>query len=146
KRPVTLEVQLDVELLRAVKSVNIIAELPGSDPRLADEVVMLGAHFDSWHTGTGATDNAAGSAVMMEVLRILKTIGVRPRRTIRLALWDAEEGGHIGSSTYIRNHFADPRTMALKPEHGKLAGYFNLDNGTGKIRGVFLQGNEAVRP
>jgi len=146
KRPVTLEVQLDVEIIRPVKSVNIIAELPGSDPRLADEVVMLGGHFDSWHTGTGATDNAAGSAVMMEVVRILKTIGVKPRRTIRLALWDAEEGGHIGSSTYIRNHFADPRTMVLKPEHGKLAGYFNLDNGTGKIRGVFLQGNEAVRP
>ena len=146
KRPVTVELQLDAEIIRQVRSVNIIAELPGSDAKLADELVMLGGHFDSWHTGTGATDNAAGSAVMMEALRILKAIGAAPRRTIRLALWDAEEGGHIGSSTYVLNHFADPRTMALKPEHAKLAGYFNLDNGTGKIRGVFLQGNEAVRP
>ena len=147
QRPaVKLELQLDAEIVRDVKSVNIIAELPGSDPRIADEVVMLGGHFDSWHTGTGATDNACGSVVMMEALRILKSIGARPRRTIRLALWDAEEGGHIGSSTYVRNHFGDPTTMVLKPEHGRLAGYFNLDNGTGKIRGVFLQGNEAVRP
>ncbi len=146
KRPVKLDLQLEAEIIRQVKSVNIIAELPGTDPRLADEVVMLGGHFDSWHTGTGATDNAAGSVVMMEALRILKAIGARPRRTIRLALWDAEEGGHLGSSTYVLNHFGDPKTMVLKPEHAKLAGYFNLDNGTGKIRGVFLQGNEAVRP
>jgi carboxypeptidase Q len=146
KRPVKIELQLDAEILRDVKSVNIVAEMRGSDPRLAEEVVMLGGHFDSWHTGTGATDNAAGSAVMMEALRVLKAIGAKPRRTIRLALWDAEEGGHLGSSTYVLNHFGDPRTMKIKPEHEKLAGYFNLDNGTGKIRGVFLQGNEAVRP
>jgi hypothetical protein len=146
KRPVTVALQLDAEIIRDVKSVNIVAELPGGDPGLADQIVMLGAHFDSWHTGTGATDNGAGSAVMMEAMRVLEAVGARPRRTIRLALWDAEEGGHLGSSTYVRNHFADPRTMALKPEHAKLAGYFNLDNGTGKIRGVFLQGNEAVRP
>ena len=146
QRRVRLELQLDVEIVRQVKSVNIIAELPGSDPRIADEVVMLGGHFDSWHTGAGATDNAAGSVVMMEALRILKAIGARPRRTVRLALWDAEEGGHVGSSTYVLNHFGDPRTMTLKPEHAKLAGYFNLDNGTGKVRGVFLQGNEMVRP
>jgi Zn-dependent M28 family amino/carboxypeptidase len=120
--------------------------MPGSDARLADEVVMLGAHFDSWNAATGATDNAAGSVVMMEALRILKAIGARPRRTVRLALWDAEEGGHLGSSTYVLNHFADPRTMRLKPEHAKLAAYYNFDNGSGKIRGVFLQGNEAVRP
>ena len=146
KRPVTIELQLEAEIIRQVKSVNIVAELAGSDPQLSDEVVMLGAHFDSWHAGTGATDNAAGSAVMMEALRILKAIGAAPRRTIRLALWDAEEGGHIGSSTYVLNHFADPRTMALKPEHAKLAGYFNVDNGSGKIRGVYLQGNDAMRP
>jgi hypothetical protein len=145
-RPINLELQLDVELIRDVKSVNIIAEIPGADPRIGDEVVMLGGHFDSWHAGTGATDNAAGSVVMMEALRILKAVGAKPRRTVRLALWDAEEGGHLGSSTYVLNHFADPKTMALTPEHAKLAGYFNLDTGTGKIRGVFLQGNEAVRP
>jgi Zn-dependent M28 family amino/carboxypeptidase len=113
---------------------------------LKDELVMLGGHFDSWHSGTGATDNAAGSAVMMEALRILKTIGAKPRRTIRLGLWDGEEGGHLGSSTYVKNHFGDPATMRLKPEHEKLAGYFNLDYGTGRIRGVYLQGNEAARP
>src|SRR6185436_17566236 len=119
---------------------------PGTDAQLADQVVMLGAHFDSWNAGTGATDNGAGSAVMMEALRILKVVAARPRRTVRLALWDAEEGGHLGSSTYVLNHFADPLTMRLKPEHAKLAAYYNFDNGTGKIRGVFLQGNEAVRP
>jgi hypothetical protein len=146
RRPVKIELQLDAEIIRQVKSVNVIAEMRGSDARLADEVVMLGGHFDSWHTGTGATDNAAGSVVMMEALRILKTLGAKPRRTIRLALWDAEEGGHLGSSTYVASHFGDPRTMALKPDHAKLAGYFNVDSGTGKIRGVFLQGNEAVRP
>jgi hypothetical protein len=144
--PVRLELNLQVTIHDAGPGYNVVAELPGVDPKLKDELVMLGGHFDSWHAGTGATDNAAGSAVMMEALRILKAIGVKPRRTIRLALWDGEEGGHLGSSTYVRNHFGDPATMKLKPEHEKLAGYFNLDNGTGKVRGVYLQGNEAVRP
>jgi Zn-dependent M28 family amino/carboxypeptidase len=116
------------------------------DTKLKEEVVLLGGHFDSWHSGTGATDNAAGCVVMMEALRILKIIGIKPRRTIRMALWDGEEGGLLGSGTYVKNHFGDPATMQLKPEYEKLAGYFNLDNGTGKIRGVYLQGNEAVRP
>jgi hypothetical protein len=123
---------------------NIVAELPGTDK--ADEIVMLGAHFDSWHSGTGATDNAAGSAVMMEVMRILKQSGLRPRRTVRLALWTGEEQGLIGSREYVKAHFGDPATMELKPEHAKLAGYFNMDNGTGAYRGVYLQGNEAVAP
>jgi len=136
---------LQVTIHDAGPGYNVIAELPGVDSRLKDEVVMLGGHFDSWHSGTGATDNAAGSVVMMEALRILKSIGVKPRRTIRLALWDGEEGGHLGSSTYVRNHFGDPKTMKLKPDHEKLAGYFNLDFGTGKIRGIYLQGNEGVR-
>jgi hypothetical protein len=145
-QPVHLEVQLEAEILAQVRSLNILAELHGSDPKLQDEIVMIGGHFDSWHTGSGATDNAAGSVVMMEALRILKAVGATPRRTVRLALWDAEEGGHIGSQTYVRNHFGDPKTMTFKPEHATLAAYFNLDNGTGKIRGVFLQGNELVRP
>ncbi|MGE3277547.1 MAG: M20/M25/M40 family metallo-hydrolase [Vicinamibacterales bacterium] len=123
---------------------NIVAEIPGSDK--ADEIVMLGAHFDSWHGGTGATDNASGSAVMMEAMRILKQSGVRLRRTVRLGLWTGEEQGLIGSRDYVKRHFADPATMALKPEHAKLAAYFNMDNGTGQYRGVYLQGNEAVRP
>jgi carboxypeptidase Q len=123
---------------------NIIAEIPGTDK--ADEVVMLGAHFDSWHAGTGAVDNASGSAVMMEAMRILKASGLRLRRTVRLALWTGEEQGLLGSRAYVRNHFADPADMKLKPEHAKLAAYFNMDNGTGQYRGVYLQGNEAVAP
>ena len=125
-------------------SFNVIAEIPGTDK--ADEVVMLGAHFDSWHAGTGATDNAAGSAAMMEAMRILKTTGVRMRRTVRLALWTGEEHGFFGSRAHVRQQFGDRATMQLKPGHAKLSAYFNLDNGTGAIRGVYLQGNEAVRP
>jgi Zn-dependent M28 family amino/carboxypeptidase len=123
---------------------NIVAEIPGTGK--ADEVVMLGAHFDSWHAGTGAVDNASGSAVMMEAMRILKQSGVRLRRTVRLGLWTGEEQGLLGSRAYVRNHFADPADMKLKPEHAKLAGYFNMDNGTGQYRGVYLQGNETVAP
>ena len=107
---------------------------------------MLGAHFDSWHTGTGATDNAAGSAVMLEAMRILKASGVRLRRSVRIGLWGGEEQGLLGSKAYVKEHFGDPETMQLKPEHAKIAGYFNVDNGTGQIRGVYLQGNEAVAP
>jgi Zn-dependent M28 family amino/carboxypeptidase len=107
---------------------------------------MLGAHFDSWHTGTGATDNAAGSAVMMEAMRILKATGLKLRRTVRIALWTGEEQGLLGSKEYVKAHFGDPATMKLLPEHAKLSGYFNVDNGTGQIRGVYLQGNEAIAP
>lgn len=146
--PVTLELDVkntfyDDEL----NSFNIVAEIPGTDPKLKDEVVMLGAHFDSWHAGTGATDNAAGSAVMLEALRLIKATGLRPRRTIRLALWTGEEQGLLGSRAYVKEHFGDPQTMQLKqPAHQRFAGYFNLDNGTGAIRGVYLQKNEAVAP
>ncbi len=123
---------------------NTIADLPGTD--LASEVVMLGAHFDSHPYATGATDNATGSAAMMEVMRILKTVGVKPRRTIRIALWGGEEQGLLGSRAYVREHFADPETMQLKPEHAKLSAYFNSDNGTGRVRGIWLQNNMAARP
>jgi len=123
---------------------NIVAEIPGTDK--ADEIVMLGAHFDSWHAGTGAVDNASGSSVMMEAMRILKQSGVRLRRTVRLALWTGEEQGLLGSRAYVKAHFGDPESMELKPEHAKLAAYFNMDNGTGAYRGVYLQGNEAVAP
>jgi hypothetical protein len=127
-----------------LNSFNIVAEIPGTDK--ADELVMLGAHFDSWHTGTGATDNAAGSAVMMEAMRILKATGLKMRRTVRLGLWTGEEEGLLGSRAYVTQHFADRTDMKLKPEHAKFSAYFNLDNGTGAIRGVYLQGNEAVSP
>ena len=123
---------------------NTIAEIPGTD--LASEVVMLGAHFDSHPYATGATDNATGSAAMMEAMRILKAVGAKPRRTIRIALWGGEEQGLLGSRAYVREHFADPQVMQLKPEHAKLAAYFNSDNGSGRVRGIWLQGNMAVRP
>ena len=125
---------------------NVVAELPGSDPELADEVVMLGAHFDSWHAATGATDNGGASGVVIEAMRILKAVGFEPRRTIRAALWTGEEQGLLGSRGYVKTHFADPEVMEPSPEHGKLAGYFNLDNGTGRIRGVYMQENLAVKP
>ena len=145
KIPVTLSMEIDNKFYDTdLNSFNIVGELPGTDK--ADEVVMIGAHFDSWHTGTGATDNAAGSAVMMEAMRILKTSGVKLRRTVRIGLWGGEEQGLLGSKEYIKAHYGDPATMQLKPEHAKFAGYFNVDNGTGLIRGVYLQGNEAVAP
>jgi carboxypeptidase Q len=128
------------------KSFNIVAEIPGTD--LKDQYVMLGAHFDSWQSGTGATDNAAGSAVMLEAFRILKTLGLPMRRSVRLALWTGEEEGLLGSRAYVREHFGsvDPSGPHFTPENAKIAGYFNVDNGTGAIRGVYLQGNSAVRP
>jgi carboxypeptidase Q len=107
---------------------------------------MLGGHLDSWHGATGATDNAAGCAVMMEAVRILKALNIQPRRTIRIALWSGEEEGLYGSRNYVKNHFADPAKMELMPEHEKISAYYNLDNGSGKIRGVYLQGNQQVRP
>jgi hypothetical protein len=125
-------------------SVNVVAEIPGDDKK--DEIVMLGAHLDSWHGGTGATDNAAGSAVVMEAARILKSLNLPLHRTVRMALWGGEEEGLLGSRAYVKEHFADRETMKLAAEHAKLAGYFNYDNGTGKIRGVYLQGNDMVRP
>jgi carboxypeptidase Q len=143
---------------------NTIAEIPGSD--LKDEVVMLGGHMDSWHSGTGATDNGAGVAVAMEAVRIIKALNLKPRRTIRIGLWTGEEQGLLGSAAYVAEHFgkmeagnpgvvppgtpnsqpAAPSKLVAKPDYDKLSGYFNLDNGTGKIRGVYLQGNEAIRP
>ena len=153
---------------------NTIAEIPGTD--LKDEIVMLGGHMDSWHSGTGATDNAAGCAVTMEAVRIIQALGLKPRRTIRIALWSGEEQGLLGSRAYVAEHFGSmqsPATSAVpatggnnagngngngngttapaaptlvrKAEYEKFSAYYNLDNGTGKIRGVYLQGNEAVR-
>jgi carboxypeptidase Q len=145
KQPVRVRLDLKVAVTDSdVEGGNIVGEINGGARK--DEIVMIGAHFDSWHSGTGATDNGAGSAVMIEVMRILKALNLKLDRTVRLALWGGEEQGLLGSRAYIQAHFADPVTMDLKPEHGKLSGYFNLDNGSGKIRGVYLQGNEAMRP
>jgi carboxypeptidase Q len=145
KIPVTLQMDIENGFLDAdLNAFNILGEISGTDK--VDELVMVGAHFDSWHTATGATDNAAGSAVMMEAMRILKASGVRLRRSVRIGLWSGEEQGLLGSKAYIKDHFGDPATLELKPEQAKLAAYFNVDNGTGTIRGVYLQGNEAVAP
>ena len=137
----------------AVVEENVIAEIPGTD--LADELVILGGHFDSWHSGSGATDNAAGSAVVMEAARVLKAFydqrGEGPRRTIRFALWSGEEQGLWGSREYVNDHFAtvagygEPAT-AITPEQAKVSAYFNMDNGSGRFRGVYMQSNEGVRP
>jgi carboxypeptidase Q len=145
KAPVRVQVDLQVKMPDApVDAHNIVAEIPGTTKK--DEVVMLGAHFDSWHTGTGATDNGAGSAVMIEVVRILKALNLKMDRTVRIALWSGEEQGILGSEAYVREHFADPATMHTTAAWDNFAGYFNLDNGSGKIRGVYLQGNDAMRP
>ena len=129
---------------QTLDSINVIGELPGGAKQ--DEVVMIGAHLDSVAPGLGATDNAAGCAVMMEVMRILKALDLKLDRTVRVALWGGEEQGLLGSKAYVKEHFGDPETMKLTSEHVRLAGYFNYDNGTGKIRGVYLQGNDMVRP
>ena len=144
KIPVTLQMDIDNRFYDTdLNAFNIVAELPGTDK--ADEVVMLGAHFDSWHTGTGATDNAAGSAVMMEAMRMLKASGVKLRRTVRIGLWGGEEQGLLGSKEYVKAHFGDPATMQLKPEHAKFAGYFNVDNGTGRSAASTCRGTRRWR-
>ena len=145
KVPVRLEMDIQNKFHdEDLNSFNILGDITGTDK--ADELVMLGAHFDSWHTGTGATDNAAGSAVMMEAMRILKATGLKMRRTVRIALWTGEEQGLLGSRAYVTEHFANRTDMKLKPAHAKLSTYFNVDNGTGAIRGVYLQNNESVAP
>jgi carboxypeptidase Q len=174
KMVVDLSVQFHDEDLMAY---NTVAEISGTDPKLKDEVVMLGGHMDSWHSGTGATDNGAGVSVAMEAMRILQALDLKPRRTIRIALWSGEEEGLLGSRAFVTQHFgispagmfggggpggpaardgqpapagsngsASSTDAAPKPEYAKFQAYFNLDNGTGKVRGVYLQGNEAVRP
>jgi hypothetical protein len=145
KVPVKVQVELEAEISKDNQDAyNIVGEIPGGAKK--DELIMIGGHFDSWHTGTGATDNGAGSAVMIEVMRILKTLNLKLDRTVRLALWSGEEEGLLGSKAYVKEHFGDPETMKVTGQHAKLAGYFNLDNGSGKIRGVYLQGNDAMRP
>lgn len=146
-----IDVEIEAEVITEfydddLQGYNVIAEIPGSDPNLKEEIVMLGGHLDSWHGATGATDNASGCAVMMEAVRILQATDLKPKRTIRIALWGGEEQGLHGSRNYVKNHFGDPETMVLKPEHEKVSAYYNIDNGTGRIRGIYLQGNEKVRP
>ena len=129
-----------------LKGYNVVAEISGTDPVLKNEWVIVGGHLDSWQGATGATDNAAGCAVMMEAMRIIKATGLQPKRSIRICLWSGEEQGLLGSRGYVKNHFADPVDMVLKPGHEKVSAYYNLDNGTGKIRGIYLQGNKDAGP
>lgn len=144
--PVRVELNVDVrfreESVAQPNGFNVIGEIRGTDK--ADEIVLIGAHLDSWHGATGATDNASGVSVMMEVLRMFKATGLRPRRTVRIALWGNEEGGMEGSGAYASTHLGTQ--AAPKPELGKMAAYFNIDNGTGPIRGVWMQQNERVAP
>ena len=156
-QPVKINVRLEVKFhAEDMNAYNTVAEIPGTDKK--DEIVMLGGHLDSWHGATGATDNAAGVAVCMEAVRILKACGLQPRRTIRVALWSGEEQGLYGSEAYVKEHFGEvvkedakpgaaplPPKVKVKPEWNKLSAYYNLDNGAGKIRGVYMQGNEGVR-
>ena len=141
--PVKMQIDVRINLGGDVEGRNVVGEIPGTD--LADEIVMIGAHLDSFTSGTGATDNASGCAVVLEAMRILKAVGAKPRRTIRMALWSSEEGGLKGSGGYVRNHFGNPRD-GMKPDYEKLSVYFNMDNGTGRFRGVHLQGNRAAAP
>lgn len=143
---VEMEVDIQNKFIEAPKVYNIIGEIPGTDKTLKDEVVLIGAHFDSWHGGTGAADNASGCIVMMEALRILKALNVSPRRTIRVAFWGGEEQGLHGSRGYAEKYLVDPETNKNKPGFDNFAAYFNMDNGSGRYRGIYLQQNEMVRP
>ena len=146
ERGITVTMDVDVRVAfdeSDQRGFNIIGEIPGSD--LADELVMIGAHLDSWHSGTGASDNASGISVVLEAMRILKAIDARPRRTIRVALWSQEEIGHSGSRGYIQNHFGSPLDGTM-PDYDRFSVYFNMDNGTGQFRGVHIQGNTQATP
>ena len=143
KIPVKMALDIKAEFVEGDESFNVVGEIPGTTKK--DELVMLGAHLDSWHGGTGATDNAAGCSVAMEAVRIMMVQGLKPKRTVRIALWGGEEEGLLGSRAYVKEHFADRETMKLTADHSKVSGYFNLDNGTGKIRGIYDQGNDMVR-
>jgi carboxypeptidase Q len=143
-----IPVQVEIEVRNTIGSevraaVNLVGEIPGSD--LGDQVVMIGAHFDTWHASPNATDNTSGVAVALEAARILHVIGAHPRRTIRVALWTGEEEGLIGSRAYVRQHFGRGDSAGTKPEYDKLSAYFNQDYGAGQYRGIYLQGNEAAR-
>ena len=144
--PVEMEVEIQNKFFPSPTIYNVIGEIPGTDKLLKGEVVLIGAHIDSWHGGTGAADDASGCIVMMEALRILKSLGVAPRRTIRVALWGGEEQGLNGSRGYVEKYLVDPKTFENKPDFDKFAAYFNMDNGSGRYRGIYLQQNDMVKP
>ncbi|HXJ97951.1 MAG TPA: M20/M25/M40 family metallo-hydrolase [Gelidibacter sp.] len=144
-KPVELDLEVETQFYNdEEKGYNVIGEITGTDPKLKDELVMIGGHLDSWQGSVGATDNASGTAVMMEAIRILKKLNIKPKRTVRIALWGGEEQGIHGSRGYVAKTFANREDMKLKPAHEKFSVYFNLDNGTGRIRGIHLQENQAA--
>ncbi|MCD6345863.1 MAG: M20/M25/M40 family metallo-hydrolase, partial [Bacteroidales bacterium] len=143
---VVMEVDIQNKFFKSEYVTNVMAEIQGTDPELKDEIVLIGGHFDSWHGGTGAADNASGCIVMTEAIRILKELNVKPRRTIRIALWGGEEQGLNGSRGYVEKYIRDKESMELKPGFDNFDVYFNMDNGTGRYRGIYLQGNEMIRP
>ncbi len=143
--PVVLRVAVEASFPEnEAAGINVVAEIPGNSKRR--EIVMMGAHLDSWHSGTGATDNATGCAVVMEAMRILQVLDLKLDRTVRLGLWDGEEQGHFGSRAYVRQHLGDPVSMQLKPGHETFSVYFNIDTGSGRTRGILTQENDMVRP
>jgi hypothetical protein len=144
--PVGMEVEIKNNFFASPKIYNVTGEIPGTDKLLKNEVVLIGAHIDSYQGGTGAADNASGCIVMMEALRILKALNVAPRRTIRVALWTGEEMGFYGSRGYLNKYLVDAKTGSHLPDFDKFAAYFNMDNGTGRYRGIYMQQNEMVRP
>jgi len=144
--PVEMEIEIKNTFFESPAVYNVIGEIPGTDKLLKNEIVLVGAHIDSWHGGTGAADNASGCIVMLEALRILKDLDVAPRRTIRIALWGGEEQGLFGSSGYVKQYLMDNETKEQKPDFDKFSAYFNMDNGSGKYRGIYLQENDMVRP
>jgi len=144
-KEVSLELETKTSFFTDSIENNVVAEIPGTDKNLKDQVVMLGGHMDSWHAATGTTDNGTGTAVAMEAIRILKALDVKPRRTIRVVLWSGEEQGLLGSRGYVKNHFGE-KDSTKKPEYEKVSAYYNLDNGAGKIRGIYLQENDMARP
>ena len=144
--PVSMEIEIQNKFTDNHIVENIIVDIPGTDPKLKDEVVIIGAHFDSWHGGTGAADNASGCIVMTEALRIIKESGIKPRRTIRLALWGGEEQGLFGSKYYVQNNYYDVEAEKTKRDYDKFALYLNMDNGSGKFRGIFLENNDMAVP
>lgn len=145
---VKVEVEVDIknEFRGTLGVTNVMGEILGTDPNLKDEIVLIGGHLDSWHGGTGAADNASGCIVMMEAMRILKSLGVEPRRTIRIALWGGEEQGLNGSRGYVEKYIQKPGSTDLLPGFDQFAAYFNMDNGTGKFRGIYTQENDMVMP
>ena len=143
---VEMELEIKNKFTDNQKINNVVAEIPGTDPKLKNEIVLIGAHLDSSHSGTGGADNSSGCIVMMEAMRILKALGVQPKRTIRIALWGGEEQGLYGSRGYLQNYLYDAKNKKTLPGYDKFALYLNMDNGSGRFRGIYMEQNDLAKP